>query len=757
MFPDDDNSLPLCMVSLDAATLKPTAVNDLFEQLMGPLYKFDASSFALAASDDKDSDGCVRLTEGLQKALTSPPGERIRLRNIEMTTLAGDNSGFPVRKFFDWFIRKSSSGGELILLGDPCTDQDVHRREQDAELIDFFQNAPIALHWLSGEGKVLWANQTELNVLGYKAEEYIGQDIMQFCPDEKELVLEIFQQLGSGNSIKDVPVRFRTKDNRIVHLLIDSNVKYDKHGSFGHTRCFIRDDTGRKIREARASLLLEETKRSLKMLDNFMARSLHHLRTPLHVTQNMVDAIALYFKTHTAFANAETDECIEMVKMANDQIGQSVSFLDDLSDLAKFDQGAVMHINPQVFDLENFANAMLRAVPPITRSGVHTVLCLRQGSLANEGPCMAVTDEAMLRRVLTHLLNNAVFATQQGVVKLEIGYESSGRLTFAVSDTGPGLEMPQNAAEGDLPVIFQRYHQELLPEDTLNLVIATSLREKIEQGINTHKKTGMGIGLSLTYHLVQQLGGELRCHSTMGEGTRFYFSLPKSVSKPIAHAGPLVAKEVVSPLPNIPQNVKDLLGKTPTKKIGSSSATATTGSGQSYDNTTITSDDSRKPHAEGNQTRFEDIPTEVFPQIPPANLASQGVKCQDPPSILVVEDTQACAKMLCRILSRFKCATKWAENGQIALDFLNEATPGTYDLILMDLRMPVMDGLEATRILKKEMGITTPVVALTGDDNERTREEAEEIGFDAFYGKPLKRDNLKEVIKQFTGYEYDDG
>ena len=67
------------------------------------------------------------------------------------------------------------------------------------------------MHWLNGDGTVLWANQTEMNVLGYTPEEYIGQPIMNFCPDERELVLEIFKQLGSGNAIADVPVRFRTK------------------------------------------------------------------------------------------------------------------------------------------------------------------------------------------------------------------------------------------------------------------------------------------------------------------------------------------------------------------------------------------------------------------------------------------------------------------------------------------------------------------------------------------------------------------
>ncbi len=155
------------------------------------------------------------------------------------------------------YVRLPSSTSPLPLL--PTKNNEHSAR--DAELIDFFQNAPIAMHWLNGEGIVLWANQTELNVLGYTAEEYIGKPIMNFCPDERDLVLEIFKQLGSGNAIADVPVRFRTKDGRIVHLLIDSNVAYNRDGSFGHTRCFIRDDTARKVRDARSKLLLEETER----------------------------------------------------------------------------------------------------------------------------------------------------------------------------------------------------------------------------------------------------------------------------------------------------------------------------------------------------------------------------------------------------------------------------------------------------------------------------------------------------------------
>ena len=756
------NTLPLCMISLNPDDLRPVAVNEMFERTIGPLYKFQDSDFCSAASDDKDSDAQARFREAIEEASNCEDDERIRVRSIEMLTVTEANQGFPIRRFFDWFISRGDDG-TLLLLGDPCTEQDVDQRGKDAELIDFFQNAPIALHWLSGTGKVIWANQTELNVLGYTAEEYIGQDIMKFCPDEEELVLEIFKQLGSGNAIKDVPVRFRSKDGKIVHLLIDSNVRYEKDGSFGHTRCFIRDDTGRKIRESHASLLLEETKRSLAMLDNFMARSLHHLRTPLHITQNMVDSIAVYFKSHAAIANKETNDCIEMVKMANEQISQSVAFLDDIADLAKFDQGAVLHVTPEVVELETFGKSILNAIPP-TREGVRAVLDLRQLDLKGDGPSMAVTDPNVLRRLLMHLLNNAVDVTHEGTVSLGIGYKNK-RLTFSVSDTGPGLEMPDDAADGDLPVIFQRYHQEFLPEDSdeLDLTIATSVREKIEKSINSHKKTGMGIGLSLTYHLVQALGGEIRCTSKMGEGTKFQFSLPRRVSHntTLPANTSLVSVQVNRKAPSAPKDISSLLGKPNPKEEEEDAYTACS---SEYSTTVMSSDVSTLTGLHGDEERGSkrarsdipssfDMPTDILPIVPAAELASLGVMSQDPPSILVVEDTNACAKMLCRVLSQFKCATKWAENGAIAIEYLKAAPPGAFDLILMDLRMPVMDGLEATRIIKDELGDATPIIALTGDDNEATRDEAEAIGFDGFYGKPMKRDDLKSIIKEFTGYE----
>mmetsp|Transcript_41405 Transcript_41405/g.42033 ORF Transcript_41405/g.42033 Transcript_41405/m.42033 type:complete len:371 (-) Transcript_41405:125-1237(-) len=117
-------------------------------------------------------------------------------------------------------------------------------------------------------------------------------------------------------------------------------------------------------------------------------------------------------------------------------------------------------------------------------------------------------------------------------------------------------------------------------------------------------------------------------------------------------------------------------------------------------------------------------------------------------SVLVVEDTNAAAKLLCMMLKKLDCSSNRAENGKEALDILRDASPDKFDLILMDLRMPVMDGLEATKIIKGEMKLNVPVIALTGESGLEIKNKCEAIGFDEFYTKPLRRVQLKDLVEK---------
>jgi len=701
---------PFCMVALDPETGIAVQANEMFESIVGQTFKISGMRFIDLATEGEDHRNSLEgAIEAVKSGMT-----RSKARNIEMLTLAG--VGLPIKKHFDWTVGRSSDGS-LLLFGDPCTEQDMEQRAKDSELVDFFQNAPIALHWLSGQGIVLWANQRELDVLGYTAEEYIGQPIMKFCPDEEELVLEIFKQLGSGNSIRDVPVRFRAKDGHVVDLLIDSNVKYDVEGKFEHTRCFIRDDTKRKITEARAHLLLEETKRSLKMLDNFMSRSLHHMRTPLHVLQNTLEIVTSNLSALAASpwdaktATEISNESITLMQQAGIHIDNAVVMIDDISDLARLDQGGIFKLNKELVLLKGLGNQVLDIVCPQGKmSDVEVAFELIGG-----GPGFLCTDAAVLKKVLRHLLDNAMHVTEHGNITLQI-LEQDVRCVFTIIDSGPGITTyePPLGVHTNLPPIFQRYHQELVPEETQDFEQATTLRDKIEKGINSHRQNGIGIGLSLTYHLVRALGGEL-CYSSEPGLTQFWFSVPHALEQ-------LASERIVR--------------KGPQKR----EIPKTSGNRGSLDSAPL-----KKAHV----IRETVVPDTLVSK---SDIVCNGVISLYPPSVLVVEDVTTCAKLLCMSLRKANCSPTWVENGQLAIDHLRSSAPGMYSLILMDLRMPVMDGLTATKIIKEELKITIPIVALTGDAGEDTKAQCMEIGFDEYCNKPLKRADLLRVIKQYTGY-----
>jgi PAS domain S-box-containing protein len=136
-----------------------------------------------------------------------------------------------------------------------CVQEDITARRQveeelrrrTEELTDFFENATVGLHWVGPDGTILWANQAELDLLGYTQSEYIGRNISDFHVDP-EVIGDILCRLTNKEALHSYEARLRCKDGSIRHVLISSNV-YWKDGQFIHTRCFTRDISDRKIAE----------------------------------------------------------------------------------------------------------------------------------------------------------------------------------------------------------------------------------------------------------------------------------------------------------------------------------------------------------------------------------------------------------------------------------------------------------------------------------------------------------------------------
>jgi PAS domain S-box-containing protein len=117
----------------------------------------------------------------------------------------------------------------------------------EAELRDFVEGASVGLHWVGPDGTILWANQAELNLLGYAPDEYVGHSIREFHVDAG-VVEDILRQLLSGETLYNYEARLRCKDGRIRHVSVASNASW-RGGRFSHSRCFTRDITPQKEAE----------------------------------------------------------------------------------------------------------------------------------------------------------------------------------------------------------------------------------------------------------------------------------------------------------------------------------------------------------------------------------------------------------------------------------------------------------------------------------------------------------------------------
>jgi PAS domain S-box-containing protein len=138
--------------------------------------------------------------------------------------------------------------------------------DSEADLADFFENAAIPLHWVDRNGVILRANRAELELLGYRAEEYVGRNIAEFYADA-ETIRSFLARVTRGETLRDEPARMRARDGTLKQVRITSNVKWN-NGEFVHTRCITRDVSA----EERADDVMARTTDYLEgMLEGFVA------------------------------------------------------------------------------------------------------------------------------------------------------------------------------------------------------------------------------------------------------------------------------------------------------------------------------------------------------------------------------------------------------------------------------------------------------------------------------------------------------
>jgi PAS domain S-box-containing protein len=380
------------------------------------------------------------------------------------------------------------------------TEKALHKREQ--ELSDFLENAVEGMHRLGSDGKILWANKAELELLGYTPQEYIGRHIAEFHVDQ-DAIAEILDKLRCGETLYDYPARIRCKDGAIKHVLMHSNALVEG-GELVSTRCMTRDVTDRVRLEEELNQKLEELADLDRRKDEFLAMLGHELRNPLAPIMTSLELMRMH--------SHDTAQIARSRDMIARQVTLMTRLVDDLLDVSRITRGKI-ELRKQSVSLDSVVERALEITRPLIHERRHHLTL----NLPDETVWLS-GDPARLAQVLANLLHNAAKYTDTGGCISVTACREGNRLTLAVSDSGIGLD-PE------------------LGDQVFDLFV---------QGTNSMERTrgGMGLGLTLVRSLVQLHDGSVEARSAgHGCGSEFVITLP--VGTPSAESEDL--EEPLSP------------------------------------------------------------------------------------------------------------------------------------------------------------------------------------------------------------------
>ncbi len=395
-----------------------------------------------------------------------------------------------------------------------------------------------------------------------------------------------------------------------------------------YQRLYLR--TLRTSEEKQANLLKSRAQlmRAQVVKDNFIALLSHELRTPMNAIIGFSDLLRQDLKDQPRAL-----EMAELVKQSSDHL---LTVINDVLDFSLLQRGQ-LKVQHEPFELM----VTVRAAFNLFLQRVNSMKIDYTLQTGPDLPLSVVSDRHRLMQILVNLLGNAIKFTHQGAVTLKVERQAD-QLVFSVTDTGIGIPTER------IDQIFERF----------------------EQASDTSVYGGNGLGLSISRHLVQLLGGQIGVDSQPGVGSSFWFKLP-----------------LVSADPALKPVVDD-----------------------------------------GGITR----------------LQSFGVR------FLVVDDSAVNRMLACQVVkSHWPQATLvQAGNGQEALQALERES---FDMVLMDMLMPVMDGIEATRRLRTEWPVPqrdVPVLALTANVNTEDHQRCMQVGVNALVLKPFERAKLCALIDE---------